>query len=164
MSLRLAHRHKLLIPALLHPHYREIVKTYVAPHDTEIIELPYGDGLVDSSKPKELISDEFVSVIVQNPNLFGGIENLAKICEIVHSKNALLINVIADSMSLGVLKAPGEMKADIVAGEAQSSGMNLNYGGPYNSYLAAKRQFLRQLPERIAGETVDMDSISVFSS
>jgi len=162
MSLRLKHKNKVIIAASVHPHYRETVRTYVAPHDTEIIELPYKNALVDIDRLKELISDEVASVIVQNPNFFGGVENLAEISGVVHSRNALLINTIAESMSLGILKAPGEMGVDIVAGEAQSFGMDLNYGGPYNGYLATKRQFLRQLPGRIAGETVDMDAKRVF--
>jgi len=80
----------------------------------------------------------------------------------VHSKNVLLINVITESMSLGILKAPGEMGADIVAGNAQSFGMDLNYSGPYNAYLATKKQYIRQLPGRIVGETVDVDGKRVF--
>jgi glycine dehydrogenase subunit 1 len=162
MSLRLTHRNKIIISASLHPHYRETIKTYVAPHDPEIIKLPYQDGLVDINKLKELINDDIASVIVQNPNFFGGLENLAEISETVHSKDALVINTVAESMSLGVLKAPGEMGVDIVAGEAQSFGMDLNYGGPYNAYLATKKQFIRQLPGRIVGETKDVDGKRVF--
>ena len=162
MSFRLTHRNKIIISALLHPHYKETVKTYIAPHEPEIVELPHKDGLVDIDGLKKLVDDDVASVIVQNPNFFGGIENLAEICELVHSKNALLINAIAESMSLGVLKAPGEMGADIVAGEAQSFGMDLNYGGPYNAYLATRKQFLRQLPGRIIGETRDLDGKRVF--
>ena len=162
MSLRVTHRNKIAISASLHPHYKETVKTYVAPHDPEIIELPCEDGLVDINKLKELINDNIASVIVQNPNFFGGIENLAEISETVHSKDALVINAVAESMSLGLLKAPGEMGVDIVAGEAQSFGMDLNYGGPYNAYLATKKQFIRQLPGRIVGETKDVDGKRVF--
>ena len=162
MSLRLTHRNKVIMSASLHPHYRETVKTYIAPHEPEIVELPHKDALVDIDGLKELITDDVASVIIQNPNFFGGIENLAEICELVHSKNALLINAIAESMSLGVLKAPGEVGADIVAGEAQSFGMDLNYGGPYNGYLATRKQFLRQIPGRIVGETVDIDGKRVF--
>ena len=107
MSLRVTHRNKIIISASLHPHYEETVKTYVAPHDPEIIELPCEDGLVDINKLKELINDNIASVIVQNPNFFGGIENLAEISETVHSKDALVINAVAESMSLGLLKALG---------------------------------------------------------
>jgi glycine dehydrogenase subunit 1 len=151
-----------MVSNLVHPHYRETVKTYLAPHEPEIIELPYKNGLVDTEKLKILINEDVASVIIQNPNFFGGIEKLAEISEIVHFKGALLIMVIAESISLGILKAPGEMGADIVTGNAQSFGMDLNYGGPYNAYLATKKEFIRQLPGRIVGETTDVDGKRVF--
>jgi len=162
MSLRLSHKNKIIISNLLHPHYRETVKTYLAPHETEIIDLPYKKGLVDMEKLKILIDEDVASVIIQNPNFFGSIEDMAEISGIVHSKSALLINVIVESMSLGILKAPGEMGADIVAGNAQSFGMDLNYGGPYNAYLGTRKQYTRQIPGRIVGETVDVDGKRVF--
>jgi glycine dehydrogenase subunit 1 len=162
MSLRLTHKNKIIVSNLLHPHYRETVKTYLAPHETEIIDLPYKDGLVNMEKLKILIEEDVASIIIQSPNFFGGIENMAEISEIVHSKGALLINVITESISLGILKAPGEMGADIVAGNAQSFGMDLNYGGPYNAYLGTRKQYIRQIPGRIVGETVDVDGKRVF--
>jgi len=162
MSLRLTHKNKIIVSNLLHPHYRKTVKTYLAPHEPEIIDLPYKNGLVDIEKLKTLLDESVASVIIQSPNFFGGIENMVEISEIVHSKGALLINVITESMSLGILKAPGEMGADIVVGNAQSFGMDLNYGGPYNAYLATKKQYIRQLPGRIVGETVDVDGKRVF--
>lgn len=162
MSLRLTHKNKIIVSNLLHPHYRETIKTYLAPHETEIIELPYKKGLIDMEKLKILINEDVASIIIQNPNFFGGIENMAEISEIVHSKSILLINVIVESMSLGILKAPGEMGADIVVGNAQSFGMDLNYGGPYNAYLGTSKQYVRQIPGRIVGETVDVDGKRVF--
>jgi glycine dehydrogenase subunit 1 len=162
MSLRLTHKNKIIVSNLLHPHYRETVKTYLVPHETEIIDLPYKNGLVDMEKLKILIEEDVASVIIQSPNFFGGIEKMAEISEIVHSKSVLLINVIVESMSLGILKAPGEMGADIVAGNAQSFGMDLNYGGPYNAYLGTRKQYNRQIPGRIVGETVDVDGKRVF--
>lgn len=101
MSLRLTHKNKIIVSNLLHPHYRETVKTYLAPHETEIIDLPYKNGLVDMEKLKILIEEDVASVIIQSPNFFGGLENVVKISEIVHSKSVLLINVIVESMSLG---------------------------------------------------------------
>ena len=164
LTLRLTKKNKIVISSAVHPHYRETVRTYTAPHNTEIIELPHKEAMVDVEKLKELISgDDVASVIVQNPNFFGGIENIAGIAELVHdNKKTLLINTIAESMSLAVLKAPGELGVDIVAGEAQSFGLNLNYGGPYNGYLAARKQYMRQLPGRVSGETVDEDGKRVF--
>ena len=162
MSLRLTHKNKIIVSNLLHPHYRETVKTYLAPHETEIIDLPYKNGLVDMEKLKILIEEDVASIIIQSPNFFGGLENIAEISEIVHSKGTLLINVIVESMSLGILKAPGEMGVDIVAGNAQSFGMDLNYGGPYNAYLGTRKQYIRQIPGRIVGETVDVDGRRAF--
>lgn len=162
MSLRLTHKNKIIVSNLLHPHYRETVKTYLTPHETEIIDLPYKNGLVDMEKLKILIAEDVASIIIQSPNFFGSIENMVEISEIVHSKNVLLINVIVESMSLGILTAPGEMGADIVAGNAQSFGMDLNYGGPYNAYLGTRKQYIRQIPGRIVGETVDVDGKRVF--
>jgi len=162
MSLRVTHKNKIIVSNLLHPHYRETIKTYLTPHETEIIDLPYKDGLVDMEKLKELVNEDVASIIIQNPNFFGGMENIAKISEIAHSKNALLINVIVESMSLGILRAPGEVGVDIVAGNSQSFGMELNYGGPYNAYLGTTKQYIRQIPGRIVGETVDVDGKRVF--
>jgi len=164
MALRLTRRNKIIISELVHPHYRETVKTYTAPHDTEIVELPQKEAMVDVGKLKELLSsNDVASVIIQNPNFFGGIENLAGIAELVHSsEKTLLINTIAESMSLAILKSPGEQGVDIVVGEAQSFGINLNYGGPYNAYLATKKQYIRQIPGRVVGETVDGDGKRVF--
>ncbi|MEA3454506.1 MAG: aminomethyl-transferring glycine dehydrogenase subunit GcvPA [Candidatus Caldatribacteriota bacterium] len=162
MSLRLTHKNKIILSNLLHPHYKETVKTYLTPHQSEIIDLPYKKGLVDIEKLKALIDEDVAAVIIQSPNFFGGIENMTEISEIVHSKNILLINVITESMSLGILKAPGEMGADIVAGNAQSFGMDLNYGGPYNAYLGTRKQYIRQIPGRIVGETVDVEGKRVF--
>jgi len=162
MSLRVTHKNKIIVSNLLHPHYRETIKTYLTPHETEIIDLPYKDGLVDMEKLRELVNEDVASIIIQNPNFFGGIENIAKISEIAHSKNALLINVIVESMSLGILRAPGEVGVDIVAGNSQSFGMDLNYGGPYNAYLGTTKQYIRQIPGRIVGETVDVDGKRVF--
>ncbi len=162
MSLRLTHKNKIIVSTLLHPHYRETLKTYLTPHETEIIDLPYKNGLVDIKKLKTLIDENVASIIIQSPNFFGGIEKMAEISELVHSKSTLLINVIVESMSLGILKAPGEIDADIVTGNAQSFGMDLNYGGPYNAYLATKKQYIRQIPGRIVGETVDVDGKRSF--
>lgn len=162
MALRLTHKNKIIVSNLLHPHYRETLKTYVAPHNPKIIEIPYNNGLVDIEKLNTLVKEDVAAVIIQSPNFFGGIEKVAEISEIAHSKGILLIDVIAESMSLGILKAPGEMNVDIVVGNAQSFGMDLNFGGPYNAYLATKKQFIRQLPGRIVGETVDVDGKRVF--
>lgn len=162
MSLRLTHKKRVVVSALLHSQYRETAETYLAPHDVEIVVLPHKNGLVDVDELREAIDEDTACVVVQSPNFFGGIENVGEVSQLARSAGALLIDVVAESMSLGVLKAPGEVGVDIVAGEAQSLGMDLNFGGPYNGYLATRRQFVRQLPGRIVGETKDRDGKRVF--
>lgn len=162
MSLRLTHKRRIVVSALLHPQYKETVGTYLTPHDVEIVVLSHRKGLVDLDELREVIDEDVACVVIQSPNFFGGIENLGEVAEIAHFAGALLIDVVVESMSLGVLKAPGEAGVDIVAGEAQSFGMDLNFGGPYNGYLATRRQFMRQLPGRIVGETKDIDGKRVF--
>jgi len=132
MTLRLTKKNKIIISSALHPHYRAVIETYTAPHETEIIELPYRGGLVDISRLEDMLNDETASVIVQSPNFFGGIEKIAELAELAHERGALFIQVVAESISLGILKPPGEMDVDIVAAEAQSLGMDLSFGGPYN--------------------------------
>lgn len=162
MSMRLTGKNRLIVAASLHPHYRRVIETYVAPHETEIVELPFRDGLVDGDILKKLLEKESAAVIVQSPNFFGGIEMIEDLFGLTGEGETLLIQVVAESLSLGLLKSPGKMGADIVAGEAQSLGMDLAFGGPYNGYLAARKKFLRQLPGRIVGETVDEDGKRVF--
>ncbi len=157
MSMRLTHKNRIIISSLLHPHYKETIRTYTEPHKTEIVEISYRNGLIDKEKLKSLIDENTACIVVQSPNFLGGIENISEISEIAHSKGVLLVQVIAESLSLGLLKSPGEMDVDIVAGEAQSFGMDLNFGGPFNGYLASKMKFIRQIPGRIAGETTDVD-------
>jgi len=162
MTLRLTKKNKIILSSALHPHYRAVIETYAAPHETNIVELPYRNGLVDIPGLEDLLDDDTASVIVQSPNFFGGIEKVAELAELIHARGALLVQVVAESISLGILKSPGEMNVDIVAGEAQSLGMDLSFGGPYNGYLAARKKFLRQLPGRIVGETVDRDGKRAF--
>ena len=157
MAMRLTHKNKLVISPLVHPHYVETIRTYVAPHSTEIHLAEYKNGLSDLESIKNAINDNTAAVIIQSPNFFGGIEDIESIAKLAHENNTLIIQVIAESLSLGLLKSPGEMDVDIIAGEAQSFGMDLNLGGPYNGYLGSKMKYIRQIPGRIAGETTDKD-------
>lgn len=162
MALRLTHKNRVLMSQLLHPDYKETIRTYTEPHKTEIVEIPFKDNTIDIDALKDLIDDNTAAVIIQNPNFFGGIEDIAKISKIVHEKSALLIYTLTESLSLAVLKKPKDLGADIVAGEAQSFGIDLNFGGPYNGFLATSMDFVRQLPGRIAGETVDRNGKRCF--
>ncbi len=155
MAMRLTHKNKVIISPLLHPHYLETVRTYTAPHQTEIYITEYKNGLSDIRSIESVIDEDTAAVIVQSPNFFGGIEDIESIARIAHEKGTLIIQVIAESLSLGLLKSPAEMDVDIIAGESQSFGMDLNLGGPYNGYLGSKMKYIRQIPGRIAGETTD---------
>lgn len=162
MAMRLTGKNRVVISSLLHPQYKEAIRTYVFPHKTEVLEIPYSNNLTSLDEVENLLNSDTAVVVIQSPNFFGGIEDVEAISNIVHKHNALLLQVVVESLSLAVLKSPKEMGADIVAGEAQSFGIDLNFGGPYNGYLATKMDFVRQLPGRIAGETVDRNGKRAF--
>lgn len=162
MALRLTKKNRVLVAASLHPHYRSAIETYAAPHRTEVVEIPCRDGLVDREQLESALGEGAAAVIVQSPSFFGGIERIGELATAARAAGALFIQVVAESLSLGLLKAPGEMGVDILAGEAQSLGMDLNYGGPYNGYLGTGKEYLRQLPGRIVGETADRDGKRCF--
>jgi len=162
MSLRITHKNKIIVSSLIHPHYLETIKTYLSPHNVEIIKLPYQNGLSSINKIENLLDDETAAVLIQSPNFFGGIENIENIANKVHQKNSILIHIITESLSLGILKSPGSMDVDIVAANSQSFGIDLNFGGPHNAFLATKKKYIRQLPGRIAGETTDKNGKRSF--
>ncbi len=162
MAMRITHKNKVVISSLLHPDYKEVIRTYTAPHHTEIIEIPEENNLTDPNALNSKLTSDVAAVVIQSPNFLGGIEDISILSGIAHSRDALLIQTIVESISLGILSSPYDMYADIVAGESQSFGMDLNFGGPYNGYLATKTEFLRQLPGRIVGETLDRNGKRAF--
>ncbi len=162
MALRLSKKSRILVSASLHPHYRSTLETYTAPHRIELVEIPCRDGLTDRNFLKQALNDQTAAVIVQSPNFYGGIESISELSLSARNSSVLFIQVIAEALSLGLLKSPGEMEVDILAGEAQSLGMELNFGGPYNGFLGTRKKYLRQLPGRIVGETVDRDKKRCF--
>ncbi len=162
MALRLNKKNRILVSAALHPHYRSTIETYAAPHRTELVEIPCREGLTDSARLEELLGEETAAVIVQSPNFYGGIEPLAALAAAARNRPVLFIQVVTEALSLALLKAPGELEVDILAGEAQSLGMELDFGGPYNGFLGARKKYLRQLPGRIVGETEDRDGKRAF--
>jgi glycine dehydrogenase subunit 1 len=154
MGNRLTRRNKFIIARTLHPHYREVVQTYIQNLGFEIDEReqsPAGTLDVESLR----IDDKTAAVVVQSPNFLGGIEDLKSIGERAHQAGALLIVAVAEAMSLAMLRSPGECGADIVAGEAQSFGIPLSYGGPYCGLFSTRDQFVRQMPGRLVGEARD---------
>ncbi len=157
MAVRVTGRHKAVVARSVHPEYREVMATY-AKHQglpSTLVGYDRETGRVDLAALEAEVTEETAAVLVQSPNFFGIIEDIPAIAEIAHKKGALLIVSIAEAVSLGVVRAPVE--ADIVSMEAQSFGVALSYGGPYCGVIAAKEKYLRQMPGRLVGQTVDHD-------
>ena len=149
MTARLTKRDpKVAVSKGLNPRYREVIETY----RVEVVELSFEDGTTDFSE----IPDDVSGVFVQSPNFFGIVEDIEAASEAAHGVDALAV-AVCDPISLSVLESPGNLGADVAVGEAQPLGMPLLFGGPYAGYMATKKEFVRQLPGRIAGETVDQD-------
>src|SRR5277367_2703609 len=154
MAVRITHRSGVLVARTVHPEYREVMQTYAQHQGLAAQTLPYGDdGRLDLAALEQSVTEETACVLVQSPNFFGVIEDIPAIAEIVHKKGALLIVSIAEAISLGVVRPPTE--ADIVSMEAHSFGVALSYGGAYCGVIAAKEKYLRQMPGRLVGETLD---------
>ncbi len=149
MTARLTKRDpKVAVSKGLNPRYREVIETY----RVEVVELPFENGATDFSS----VPDDVSGVFAQSPNFFGIVEDIAAASEAAHAVGALSV-AVCDPISLAVLEAPGNLGADVAVGEAQPLGMPLLFGGPYAGYMATKSEFVRQLPGRICGETVDQD-------
>jgi glycine dehydrogenase subunit 1 len=156
MAVRITHRSGVLVARSVHPEYREVMQTYAQHQGLAAQTLGFGDdGRLDLDALEQSLTEETACVLVQSPNFFGVIEDIPAIAAIVHKKGALLVVSIAEAISLGVVRPPVE--ADIVSLEAQSYGVALSYGGPYCGVIAAKEKYLRQMPGRLVGETVDTE-------
>jgi len=153
MAQRLTRRSKSVLSGGLHPQYRNVVETLCDLSDTSLQALDADpDGIEDIIAQ---IDDDTACVVVQSPDVFGRARDLAPIAAAAHEKGALLVAVVTEIVSLGALKPPGEMGADIVVAEGQSIGVGLNFGGPYVGLLATRQKYIRQMPGRVCGETAD---------
>jgi len=155
MAVRVTGRNAAVVARTVHPEYREVLHTATQHQGIPASEVGYdaATGRVDLAALDAAITSDTACVLIQSPNFFGTIEDVAAIAEIAHAKGALLIVSIAEAVSLGVVKAPTE--ADIVSLEAQSFGVPVGFGGPYCGVIACKEKFLRQMPGRLVGETKD---------
>jgi glycine dehydrogenase subunit 1 len=152
---RVTRRKKAILSPGLHPHYTRTTETLAHAAGIETVRMP---AAVDAeAEVIGQIDADTACVVVQTPNVFGTATDVTAIAEAAHKAGALLIVVVTEVVSLGLLKAPGDMGADIVAAEGQSIGVGLNFGGPYVGLFAAREKLLRQLPGRLCGETVDAD-------
>ncbi len=161
MARRVTRRKKALISAGLHPHYVSVLKTLCRFTEDELV---LGEPSLDGGAPGHdadwllsQIDSETSCIVVQNPNLFGHIADLTPLADACHAAGALLIVAVTEVVSLGAIRSPGEMGADIVVGEGQSIGNALNFGGPYIGLFACSHKYVRQMPGRLCGETVDAE-------
>jgi glycine dehydrogenase subunit 1 len=158
MAGRITKKSKAILSSGLHPHYVSVAETMAKyTGDTLDIAKPELRATTDSARLLAAIDTETSCVVVQYPDILGRIEDLSAIAAKAHECGALLIAVVTEPVALGVIRSPGEMGADIVVGEGQSIGVGLQFGGPYVGLFACKEKFVRQMPGRLCGETVDAD-------
>jgi glycine dehydrogenase subunit 1 len=154
MAVRITGRRAGVVARSVHPEYREVMHTYTQHQGLPISEFGFlENGRVDMADLEKKITDDTACVMIQSPNFFGTIEDVAAVAELAHKKGALLVVSIAEALSLGIVKPPVE--ADIISMESQSFGVPLGFGGPYAGVLATKEKFVRQIPGRLVGETKD---------
>ncbi len=158
MARRITRRKKAILSSGLHPHYVAVCAT-MAKFTGDMLELaePELTAATDAERLIASIDSETSAVVVQYPDILGRIADLAPIADAAHAKGALLIAVVTEPVALGLIKSPGEMGADIVVGEGQSIGVGLQFGGPYVGLFACREKHVRQMPGRLAGETVDAE-------
>jgi glycine dehydrogenase subunit 1 len=147
-------RNRVVVASTVHPEYRAVTATYAAGQSVDLVTVPYADGVVSLEALAEAVDKETAAVLVQYPNFFGCVEPLSEIAEIAHQAGALLV-VSAYPIALGLLTPPGQLGADIVVAEGQSLGNAMSFGGPYLGIMAARKDLMRRLPGRIAGQTTD---------
>jgi glycine dehydrogenase subunit 1 len=156
MAVRTTKLTKVAVSRLIHPLYRRVVQTYLAPTGCEIIELPYDEYGTTDLGPLEGL-EGLAAVAVQSPNFFGCIENLETAASAAHNLGALFVAVFTEPMAYGLIKNPGSQGADIACGEGQSLGLPVSFGGPGLGILASRSKFMRSLPGRLVGKTTDIE-------
>jgi glycine dehydrogenase subunit 1 len=147
-------RHKVLIADSVHPEYRQTLATYAANLDLHLQTLPTPNGFLDPDDLKRAIDGETLCVVAQHPNFFGCLEEPEALAKLTHDAGALFL-VSFDPISLGLLKRPGKYGADIAVAEGQSLGNPMSYGGPFLGLLACREEYVRKMPGRLVGQTVD---------
>jgi glycine dehydrogenase subunit 1 len=155
MAVRATGKGRVLVSKGVHPEYREVLATYSKYQGMPVTEFGYSQetGALDLEDIERKIDDFTAAVIIQTPNFFGIVENVKAAAEIAHRKGALLVVIFTEAVSLGILEPPAD--ADIVAGELQSFAISPSYGGPYAGIIATKEKYIRQMPGRLVGQTVD---------
>ena len=155
-------RKKVLIPATVHPNYREVVKTYTQGTDIQLLKIKESDGTIDLSDLKANLNEDICAVVVQQPNFFGNLEEVDEINALIKQNPKVLFIVSYNPMTVGLLKSPGQYGADIAIAEGQPLGIPLSLGGPYIGLFSTKLENIRKIPGRISGKTVDSNGKEGF--
>jgi glycine dehydrogenase subunit 1 len=154
MAVRVTGRSSVVIARSVHPEYREVLTTYAHHQNLPLSTCPFDDnGRLNLQELENAITPDTACVLIQSPNFFGTIEDTTAVAEIAHKKGAMLVVSIAEAVSLGIVEPPRQ--ADVIAMEAQSFGVPLGFGGPYCGVIATREKFVRQMPGRLAGQTID---------
>ena len=154
MAQRVTRRNKIVVATSVHPEYREVAATYTQHGDAEIVEVAF-DETTGRIADLSALDDKTAALVVQSPNFFGCIEDLKALADSAHSVGALLVVVVTEAISFGLLKSPGSCGADIVVGEGQSWGIPMGFGGPHVGLFATQEKFVRQMPGRLCGVAYD---------
>lgn len=154
MAQRVTRRNKIVVATSVHPEYREVARTYTQHGDAEIVEVGY-DAETGTLTDTSTLDDKTAALVVQSPNFFGCVEDLKTLSEKAHAVGALLVVVVTEAISFGLLKSPGECGADIVVGEGQSWGVPMSFGGPHVGIFATQEKYVRQMPGRLCGVAYD---------
>ncbi len=158
MAISATRRERVVLAGNLHPYYGRVVRTYTSGTASAVdVVAPGPDGRMDAGSAAGALDDETACLVVQNPNFLGGLEELEPLADAAHEAGALLVVAVADPVSLALIRPPGEAGADIVTGEGQPFGNAMSFGGPALGLFAAREEFIRRMPGRIAGATVDED-------
>ena len=155
MSLRSGDKNRVVVSDAVHPHYRALLRTYLWANGVELVEISSNGGITAPGDAAAALDANTAALVVQSPNFFGCIEDVAALAANAHAAKAHIIQVITEPLSLGLLKKPGEMGVDIACGEAQGFGNYSGFGGPMLGFMAAKAEFMRRMPGRLVGRTVD---------
>ncbi len=154
MAQRVTRRDKIVVADSVHPEYREVARSYTQHGAAEIVTVGF-DAATGRVSDLSVLDDKTAALVVQSPNFFGCIENLERLASAAHAVGALLIVVVTEAISFGLLKSPGECGADIVVGEGQSFGIPMSFGGPHLGLFATQEKFVRQMPGRLCGVAYD---------
>ena len=156
MARRISRRRRVLVAGTVHPEYRAVVDTVTRHQDLTIQTVDHGgDGRLDPAELETRLGEDVGALVVQSPNFVGNLEPLDVLADLCRQKGVLLVVNIAELLSLGIVRSPGSVGADIVCGEAQSLGISPGFGGPHVGFLATREKFVRNLPGRLVGQTVD---------